>query len=157
MADNETLWTAVVAAYDPAGLKSLTNVRDRSATTTNTTRGQSAAQQVIDLWPIYAQEEFAVADAQHLAIGIRGCIAVLWERGGSSAQIARVEWEEVFGDSGLISKLRKTGARARKGPVSNSGVSQKSELINGRAVRGWADRESLPGGIMPSRREASSD
>lgn len=151
MTDATDLWAAVVTSYDSDGLITLTNIRDRSATTVNTTAGEDAAQAVVNLWSMYAQEDYDASDAQQVEVAKRGVIAMLWERGGSSAQVAKVEWQEVFSPEGLIARVRKTGPRGRQGPTSNSGVQQKSELSNGRKVRGWSDRDSLPTGWMPRR------
>lgn len=148
------LWASVVLNYESEGLINLTNPRDNSATSIDTTYGESAAQEVIDLFPLYGQVEYDSTSSQHIAVGRRATIAVLYERGGTASSIAEVEWKEVFGDDGLLTKLKRTGARARQGPSSNSGVRQKSELTsNGRAVRGWSDPASLPMGrrYMPRR------
>lgn len=153
----DDLWDAVVVTYDEDGLIALTNVRDRSATTANASAGLSAAQGVIDIWPAYAQVEYDPANALHVEVAKRATIAMLWSRGGSSSTIAKVEWDEVFGEGGLLEKIRRTGARGRQGPVTNSGVQSSSELSNGQAVRGWSDRESIPREILPSRRTASGD
>lgn len=149
-----TLWTSVTSAYDAAGLITLTNIRDRSAASIDTTAGESAAQEVIDLWPIYAQETFDATDSTHLAVGRRATIAVLWQRGGTATQIAKVEWDEVFGDDGMISKVKRTGPRARAGPTTNSGIQQSSErTTSGERVRGWSDPAALPDGrgFLPGR------
>lgn len=151
MTDATELWTAVVADYDADGLITLTNIRDRSATSVDTTVGQTAAQAVINLWPAYAQEAYDSTDALHVEVAEMAVIAMLWRRGGTSSTIAKVEWDEVFGADGLIARVRRTNARARSSPQSNSGVTQKAETINGRNVRGWSDRESLPNGIAPRR------
>jgi hypothetical protein len=150
------LWTKVTEAYDSAGLISLTNIRDRTATTVNTSVGQQAAQDVIYLWPQYAQEEYDSTDNAQVLLAAMAVIALLWRRGGSSTSIAKVEWEEVFGPDGLIANFKQTNARARSSPSTNSGVTQKAETDGrGGNVRGWADRESLPQGILPTRRSAS--
>jgi hypothetical protein len=149
-----TLWGAVVDAYDEEGLITLTNPRTNAATSINDEKGTSAAQEVLDLFPIYAQQEADLTDGATLAVCRRGVIAVLYERGGTASTIAAVEYGEVFGDEGLVSKLKRTSARARSNPQSNSGVKTKSELSStGRGVRGWSDPESLPGGrsYMPRR------
>jgi hypothetical protein len=152
MTDAPDLWTAVVDAYDDNGLISLTNIRDRSATSINTSVGQTAAQAVIDLWPAYAQEAYDSTSALHVEVAIMGVIAILWRRGGSAASIARVRWDEVFSEEGLVAKVRGTGARAHPAPNTNSGVTQKAERTSsGQRYRGWSDRESLPRGIMPRR------
>lgn len=153
----DDLWDAVVVTYDEDGLIALTNVRDRSATTANASAGLSAAQGVIDIWPAYAQVEYDPTNALHVEVAKRAAIAMLWSRGGSSSTIAKVEWDEVFGEGGLLEKIRRTGARGRQGPVTNSGVQSSSELSSGQAVRGWSDRESIPSQILPSRRTASGD
>ena len=144
------LWAAVVASYSEQTLIDLTRVNDQASSTISTTVGESAAQEVIDLWPLYAQVAFDVTNAAHVAVGKHATIAVLWCR-SPSAQVAKVEWGEVFGEDGMIGRVRLTGARAHTVARSNSGVQQASELDNGIAVRGWSDRESLPGGLLPSR------
>lgn len=148
------LWAAVEAAYETEGLISLTNLRDPSATAVDDTVGESAAQHYIDLFPLFAQRAYDASDPQHVAIGLRGVVAILWERGGSATTIAEVKWREVFGDDGLLKQLRRTeGGRGRQAPKSNSGVRQRSELAGGRAVRGWSDPEALPYGraYLPRR------
>ena len=152
------LWTDVVANYESEGLINLTNPRDNAASAVDTTYGESAAQEVIDLFPIYGQVEYDAADSQHVTVGPRAVIAVLYERGGTSSSIAEVEWNQIFGDDGLITKLKRTSARARQGPSSNSGVRQKSELTSDRRrVRGWSDPESLPLGRSFLPRRAIAD
>lgn len=148
------LWAAVVASYDANGLIPLTNTRNRAATTINTAVGESAAQAVIDLWPAYAQEPYDEADATHVEVAKMGVVAMLWRRGGTSTNIAKVEWDEVFSADGLITRVRRTGPRARVSPASNSGVQTTSEDIGGRPVQGWSDPGSMPPGILPSRRLA---
>tara|TARA_R110002110_G_scaffold232807_7_gene448503 strand:- start:597 stop:1076 length:480 start_codon:yes stop_codon:yes gene_type:complete len=148
------LWASVVANYESEGLINLTNPRDNNATAITTAYGQTAAQEVIDLFPIYGQVEYDSSSTLHVAVGRRATISVLYSRGGTSSTIAEVEWDEVFGDSGIITKLKRTSARARQGPNSNSGVSQRSELTSsGQKVRGWSDPDSLPGGrgYLPRR------
>lgn len=150
MSDQSELWAAVVVSYDAAGLRLLTNIRNRAATTVNTTTGEDAAKAVIDLWPVYAQVEYDSTNVTHVEVGKRGTIAVLWSRGGSSSAIAKVEWDEVFSPDGMITRIKNTSARAHGGPVSNSGVSQKSELVNGRRIRPWsqAPLSNLPRNVV---------
>lgn len=156
MTDATDLWDAVKAAYDNNGLVTLTNIRDRSKNTINDTAGTEAAQSVIDLWPAYAQADYDAASALHVEAAMQGVIAVLWRRGGSAAQIARVRWDEVFGADGVISKITATGPRARPAPVTSSGVSESAETIQGQTVRGWSDRDALPPGFLPTRRTSRS-
>ena len=151
------LWAAIVASYEPTGLIALTNLREPDATTIDTATGQNAAQGVIDLWPAYAQVVYDKDNALHVEVGKRATIALLWQRGGTSATIAKVEWDEVFGSSGMIAMLRNVGSRARMEPVSNSRVRTTPETINGESVRGWSDRDALPEGILPRRLTASGD
>lgn len=142
-----SLWASVTSNYEDNGLVTLTNPRDPAATLVDDDYGLSAAQEVIDLFPMYAQVEFDEDDSRHITVGRQGVIAVLFRRGGTSSTIAEVKWKEVFGDEGLLVKLKRTTARARQGPSSNSGVKQKSELSStGGKVRGWSDVASLPGG-----------
>jgi len=146
------LWTAVEAAYDEDGLVTLTNIRDRSATTIDTTVGQNAAQEIIDLWPYYTHATYDATDSGHVAVAKHGVIALLWRRGGTAAAIAEVKWSEW---EGMVARVKTTGARGHVGPSSNSGVTQASELASGQRVRGWSDRESLPPGFLPSRKTVS--
>jgi len=161
MADQDTIWTAVKVAYPEAYLLPLVTGMDPSPTSIGVTEdavGTAAAKQTIDLWPAYVQEAFDVSDALHMAVALRGTIAVLFERGGTSATIAKVEWKEVFDNNGLMGKVKRTGPRGRPAPTTNSGVSQKSELLaNGQRARPWADWASLPHGIRPQRRSSVDD
>jgi len=148
------LWASVVSNYPSEGLIDLTNPRGNEATAVDTTYGESAAQEVIDLFPVYAQATYDASDAQHVAVGRRGVIAVLFERGGTSSTVSEIEWKAVFGETPLMEGLKRTESRARQAPSSNSGVRQKSELTSsGKRVRGWSDPESLPRGrsYLPRR------
>lgn len=154
------LWAAVVVSYDVKGLTALTNIRVRSGTGIVTAVGEDAAQAVINLWPSNAQEAYDSTDAAHVEVGKLGVIAVLWRRGGSASTIEQVKWDTVFGSDGAIVKLKRTGARGRRGPSSNSEVQQSSNLTSGgRKVRGWSDVDSLPlgRGYMPKRVVADGD
>ena len=156
--DAEALWAQVVAQYDASGLIPLTNIRDRSAVAIDTAAGVRAAQSVIDLWAMHAQVAYDGTDSHHVTVAVLGVIALLWRRGGSASAIEQVKWEEVFGSDGLLSKIRKTGPRARVGPITNSGVSTAPErLSDGSSVRGWSDRARLPPGYLPNRRSAEDD
>ena len=157
MSAQSELWAAVVVSYDSASLITLTNIHDRSATSITTAVGEDAALGVINLWPIYAQVVYDSTNDLHVEIGKRAAIAMLWERGGSASVAAKQEGDEVFTDS-VLNMLKRTGARGRQGPNSNSGVQQKSELTSsGGKVRGWSDRECLPGNYLPIRRTALED
>jgi hypothetical protein len=154
MTDATDLWDSVVANYESEGLINLTNPRDNNALAVDGTYGGTAAQEVIDLFPLYGQVVYDAANAQHVAVGRRAVLAILYERGGTSSATASTEWAEVFGDDGLLSKLKRTSVRGRSSPSSNSGVSQRSELTSdGRRVRGWSDADSLPLGrrFLPRR------
>lgn len=154
MSDATDLWSAVVTSYDADGLIELTNVRDRSATTVDTTAGEDAATAVLALWNAYAQVSYDGTNALHLEAAKQGVIAMLWRRGGSATTIQQVTWDEVFGADGIISRVRRTGPRGHRVASSNSGVSQSTETVNGQNVRGWSDRASLPDGILPNRQIA---
>lgn len=151
MADKDTVWTAVVARYDNDSLVSLTNINDRDQGSIDTTVGTEAANGTLNLWPAYAQVEFDVSDGLHLEVAVRGTIAMLQERGGTSTDVAKIEWEEVFANDGLMGKVKRTGPRGRQGPSSNSGVTTPAETSNGRAVIGWSHRNNFPW-MTPSRR-----
>ncbi len=148
------LFSQVQIAYDQDGLIALTNIRDRTATQIDILTGQNAAQAVIDLWPAYAQEPYDRLNPLHVQVAIRGTIAVLWSRGGTSATIAKVEWDEVFSADGMIAKVRRVGPRGRQAPSSNSGMTASRDAEFGRRVRPWSDPDSLPMGILPNRRIA---
>ena len=153
MAAQDDLWGYVQAVYDTDGLISLTNIRDRSASAIDNDVGTAAALSAIRLWPAYAQTAFDETDGLHLEVGAKAVIAVLWERGGSSSSIAEVKWDTVYGETGLISKVRATSPRGRPGPSSNSGTLTSSESGT---VYGWSDPASLPTGYLPSSFDANS-
>jgi hypothetical protein len=151
MADKDTLWTAVKAAYDEPGLKTLTNINVTDQNTVNDTVGTAAADHAIKMWPLYAEAVFDAVDGLHLAIGVRAVIAVLWERGGTAATIARLKSDDVFADDGLLGRLRKVGARARIAPDTNA---PDVDSVGGE-VRPWSHRKSMPVGFLPSRRNVN--
>lgn len=152
MADKDTVWTAVKARYDSASLISLTNINDRDQTAIDDTVGTEAANGTLNLWPAYAQVEFDVSDGLHLEVAVRGTIAMLYERGGTSTDVAKIEWEEVFSNDGLMGKLKRTGPRGHQAPSSNSGVTTSSESSAGRNVMGWSDRKASGAQFMTARR-----
>lgn len=144
------LFEALKLVYDSDGIITLTNIRDRAATTIDENVGDRAAQSVIDLWPAYAQIDYEPTDALHEEVAILGVIAILWRRGGSATSIEQVKWDEVFGADGAISKIRKTGPRARQGPKTNSNLTQSTGLTSsGRRKIPWSDRGAFPTGTMP--------
>lgn len=149
MADKDTLWAYVKTVYDDDGLKTLTNIRDRDATAIDDDVGTAAAFSTINLWPIYAQVAFDVDDATHLEVAAFGVIATLWARGGTAQSIQQVSWDHVFGDGGLIEKVRRTGPRAHRAPKSNSSIQTSAENENGVTPYGWSDRKNVPPGILP--------
>lgn len=152
MTDATELWTEVLANYDPQSLLTLTNIHDPAATVADTTVGQVAAQSVIDLWPAYAQVAYDSTSGLHVEVASKAVIAMLWDRGGTAASIAKQKWDDIFTD-GVIAQVKMTSPRAHGGPRSNSGVTQSSELLaDGSRGRPWSDLRSLPLGIMPSRR-----
>ena len=156
--DAEALWAAVEVSYDADGLITLTNIRDRSATAIDETAGEDAAQGVIDLWPVYAQAAYDATNATHVEIAKRATVAMLWQRGGSSTNIAKVEWDEVWGDNGLVGRLRKSEARAHASPSSNSGTVRSTELLsNGQQTMPWSDPASYPIGLRSTRRPVHGD
>lgn len=144
MADADDLWTAVKADYDSDGLVSLTNIRNRGATTIDDTVGTNASQSVINLWPMYAQVDYDAGNAVHVEVAELGVIAMLWRRGGAATSIEQVKWDEVFGQQGMMALVRRTNARARIAPTSNSGTTTSKETVNGQKVYGWTDKASLP-------------
>ena len=143
------LWTSVKAAYNDVMLRQLTNVNTQTGAVDDTV-GESAAQEVIDLWPVYAQVDYDAANTTHVRVGEQGVIAVLWRRTGAAAAAATVKWGEVFGNDGAISRIRNTDPRSRSAPSSNSNV--VSAVSGEQSERGWADRSALASGLLPSTR-----
>jgi hypothetical protein len=154
MAAKDDLWAYVESVYDAEGLITLTNIRDRSATTVDDVVGLAAAQSVIYLWPAYAQVEFDETDGLHLEVGAVAVISVLWRRGGASSAIEEVKWDQVWGTEGMIQKVRRTDPRGRAGPKSNSGTITSTESGT---QYGWSDLNSLPAGYMPSGSDTRQD
>ena len=154
MAAKDTLWTYVTSIYDSDGLVTLTNIRDRTATTVSDSVGTAASQSVIYLWPAYAQTEFDETDGLHLEVGAVAVISVLWRRGGASSAIEEVKWDQVWGPEGMIQKVRRTDARARAQPKSNSGTKTSKE--SGTQF-GWSDLRSLPANYMPKVRDTDQE
>lgn len=152
------LWTAVVAAYPNQALVDLTNLDNRAATVVDTTFGETAAQAAIDLWPLYAQTAYDANDATHVEVGILATIAVLNRRGGTSTQVEKITWDEVFGGDGMLEKLKRTGPRARISPVASGNSQRSSEgTTSGAPERPWSDQDARPYGISPSARSANED
>lgn len=151
------LWEAVVRSYDQDSLVSLTNIRDRSATAINSTVGYDAAQGVIDLWPTYAQIAYDPTDRVHVETAKRAVISLLWARGGTATNVAKIEWGEVWGPDGMMTMLRKTGSRARIVPTTNSDVIPSRRDRDGVKKRPWSDPDSLPTNYLPLNRSSASD
>lgn len=147
MADADDLWTAVKAAYAQDKLIQLTNIYTRGTGAIVDSVGTSAAQHVIDLWPNYVQSEYDGTDARHVAVGLQATIAVLMDRGGAAQDEARERWDEVFGDNGLMARLRTTSTRDRQEPSTNM-----PEVRNGERLLPWSSDQSMPVGFLPSRR-----
>ncbi len=157
MANKDTVWAYTKTVYDAAGLVTLTNVRDRTATAIDDDVGTAAAASVLNLWPLYVQASFDVTDATHVEVAARGVIAILWERGGAATSIERQKWDTIFGAGGIAERLRNTGARGRPGPASTSGVTSSGDSDDGTLRRPWADRRSLPPGFLPNSMPADYD
>lgn len=154
MAAQDDLWAYAKSVYDADGLVTLTNIRDRSATAIDETVGTAAALSAIRLWPAYAQVAFDETDGLHLEVGAKAVIAVLWERGGTSSSIEQVKWDTVFGDDGMVSKVRRTNPRGRPGPSSNSGTITTAESGT---QYGWSDPASMPPGFLPRKFDKSAE
>lgn len=155
MAEEDDLWTSVKANFDSRGLVTLTNPKDRSATTIDDTYGTTAAKEAIDLWDLFAQVDYDGADAKHLAVARHATIAVLWRRGGTASTIEQVKWDSVFGPEGMIARVRATGPRGHPEPISNSGVQNPTEAVGGRKVVPWSSRKALPTGYLPDQVRAN--
>jgi len=147
------LWAAVVDGYESTGLVQLTNPRDRSATTVDTTYGEKIAQSVIDIFAAYTQVAYDSSDALHVEVGMAGCIAMLWRRGGTAVNIAKIEWGEVFGPDGMVQMVKRTDPRGHEGPSTNSGLTQEAENAEGGTYVPWSSPRALPGGYsyLPQR------
>lgn len=147
------LWAAVVDGYEANGLIQLTNPRDRSAVAIDTTYGEKIAQSVIDIFKAYTQVDYDSSDALHVEVGMAACIALLWRRGGTSTNIEKVKWEEVFGGEGMANVLKKTDPRGHEGPSTNSGLTQPAENCEGGTYLPWSHPRALPGGYsyLPQR------
>jgi phage gpG-like protein len=150
MTDQSELWAAVKVSYDANGLIALSNIRDRTASAVDDTVGTDAALQVIDLWPLYAQVAYDNTDSQHLAVAKRGTIAVLYERGGSSSAIAKVEWDEVFGDGGLIIRPGVYAPRIPTDTTANQGVDTmaRATFDKGAKVARWERKLANPSAAL---------
>lgn len=154
MADKDTLWTAVKAGYAIDQLIPLTNIMDRGVDAIDDAVGTSAAEQVLGLWPSYAEFDFDVLKPTHMSVGIRWVIVVLYERGGFSAEIAREEWKEIASDDdGLLSRLRRTESRSRTAPA----ISGPDLNSNGEEITPYSHRKSMPVNFMPSTRTVNFD
>lgn len=148
------LWASVVAAYNEQGLIELTNPRNVEIEIITTTNGESAAQEVIDSFPMYVEVDYDQANVQHVAVGRRATIAVLWDRGGSTTEIAEVKWDQIYDDEkGMMAKLRRTSARARTEPLT-SGPDLSSD---GSELLPYSDERSMPPGFLPARRGTTFD
>jgi hypothetical protein len=147
MADQDTIWTEVKEVYPSSALIALTNVHNRTATVIDDTSGTRAAEHVLGMWDSYIEESFDATDIKHLAHAVEGTMAVLYRRGGSNSQQANEQWDRVFGDSGMFSKLRRTAARSRRGPGGTG-----PDLKSGREQYGYSHRRAMPPGYMPTTR-----
>lgn len=149
MTDATDLWAAVLVSYDNKSLRELTGVHDPTITGVNDTVGEDAAQGVINYWPVYAQIDYDGSLGLHVEVAKRGVIALLYERGGSSPQVAKLKWDDVF-TNGIIDKLKNTGPRGRQGPKTNSNLTQPTGLsASGRRKIPWSSPEALPIGMLP--------
>jgi hypothetical protein len=153
MADKDTLWTAVKTAYDAEILKPLTNINDRNATAIDNTYGTECANQCIGLWAMHTEVDYDVDDAGHLAVSIRGVFAILLQRGGGGSSTANKEFDKVFSDGGLMTKIKSTGPRSRQSPVT-SGPDVSVDNTN---QEPYSHFNSLPVGFLPSSKGVSAD
>ena len=140
-----SLWAAVRATYPSDGLLQLTNPNNRCATAILDSVGEQACQRVIDLFPVYAQTTYDSTNAYHVEVGKVGTIAMLYEQGNTSTQIAKVKFEDVFSDTGMLAKIKRVGPRGR--PSAKASIEYNTD---GSRRRPWANRTSLPDGILPN-------
>ena len=145
MGTAEDLWTEVKTSYGTPLLTSLTG-GDRNGSIPDDVKGVDAAQGVLDLWEPHVQAKYDAADRQHVEVAKRGVIAMLWSRGGTGAEVARVKWDDVFGDNGLMVKLRRTGSRGRISPEKGDTYSRD---IGDRARPNWSDPSRRPANSLP--------
>jgi len=145
-----TLWTATKARKDAYAILSLTNPRDTSAVTPNDSVGEQAAADVLGFWSIYAQEDFDESNEAHLVAAVEGVVAQLWRRNAPTSEAADRAWKLVFGDDGMVAKIRSTGPRSAQGPV----IARRRDEVSrdGYALRSFGDRRNVPAGVLPKRR-----
>ena len=149
------VWTATKASKDAGTLRALTNPRDTSATAPNDTVGTQAAADALAHWSSHAQTPFDAADPAHLAAAVEATIAQLWRRNAPSSEAASRTWSIVWGDSGLVSKLRDTGPRGAQAPLL--GYAHDDRDSQGRRPYDYGDRRALPHGLLPRRRYRDED
>lgn len=132
------LATAVEARYHEQQLKELTNPRDASATTINSTKLEQACTSVQTYFGTYAQETYDSTVDIHVEVAVRGVVALLQSWGGSAQGVARIKWDAWLEE---VKAVRNTRARARIEPATTSELTPSDEVTDGEEVRPWADRQ----------------
>lgn len=148
----ELVWATVKARYPSDALVTLTNRTETGGDAIDDDVGEAAATSFLSLWPAYAQVEFDETNSLHLEAATFGVIAVLWRRGGTALETAKVEWDDVFGAEGILAKIKRTDPRSHRGPASNSDVARR--IDTGGPYVGWSDRAAHPDGTFPRRRRS---
>lgn len=149
------VWTETKAAKDPNVLRALTRPRDTSATMIDDAVGERAAADALAFWEMHAQTPFDAANPQHLAVAVEATIAQLWRRNAPTSDAAERTWRTVWGDDGLVAKLRATGPRGAQGPAL--GYAYDTRNARGRRRRDFGDRRDYPRGILPRPRFERED
>jgi hypothetical protein len=140
----DDLWAAVKNNYDEQMLISLTNVRKRENAGIEDSVGTSAAQSVINWYPIIVQADYDEGSAQHVEVGMVGVIAMLWRRGGSAANAEKIRWEDWVQ---LAETLKGVEPRAHglpeSGDVNGKDCSADPACPPGCRPMGWADKAAF--------------
>lgn len=132
------LATAVEDRYDAQILKELTNVRDPSQTSIDSTKLERACTSVQTYFATHAQEEYDATVDIHVEVAVRGVVALLQSWGGAAQGIARIKWDAWLEE---VKAVRVTRARARVEPATTSQLTPSEEVDGGEEIRPWADRQ----------------
>lgn len=132
------LATAVEARYPAQVLNELTNPRDSTATSFNSTKLEQAVTSVQVYFATHAQEDYDSTVGIHVEVAVRGVIALLQSWGGSAQGVARIKWDAWLEE---VKAVRNTRARARLEPATNSELTPSDEVDGTQEVRPFADRQ----------------
>lgn len=136
------LWDEVLLRYDTQTLVELTNPRTK-AETVNTTLGTRAATAVTATYfPTFAQMDYDSTLAAHVEIGTEGVIAVLFKWGGTTLNVAKVEFDSWVE---RLRALRNVGPRQKVPPTTSSELTASDEVSGSAEVRPPFDIEQFNG------------